>query len=187
MAADGDIRAMDPFANAESFTLSMLAHVYEPLVRYGRDLKIEPALASSWEVLEPTVWRFTLRQGVKYHNGNPFNADDVVASIKRVTHPNSPLKGNLSAVVDVRKVDDYTVDLTLNGTYPLLLNDLSNIYMMDQEWMTEHNCLDPTDPAKGEEGYATINTNGTGPFSVESRQPDVKTVLVVNPDWWDTA
>jgi peptide/nickel transport system substrate-binding protein len=186
MAADGDIRAMDPYANAESFTLSMLAHVYEPLVRYGRDLKIEPALASSWEVLEPTVWRFTLRQGVKYHNGNPFNADDVVASIKRVTHPNSPLKGNLSAVVDVRKVDDYTVDLTLNGTYPLLLNDLSNIYMMDQEWMTEHNCLDPTDPAKGEESYATINTNGTGPFSVESRQPDVKTVLVVNPDWWDT-
>ena len=103
MAADGDLRAMDPFANAESFTLSMLAHVYEPLVRYGRDLKIEPALAASWEVLEPTVWRFTLRQGVKFHNGNPFNADDVVASIKRVTHPNSPLKGNISAVVDVRR------------------------------------------------------------------------------------
>ena len=43
--------------------------------------------------------------------------------------------------------------------------------------MTEHNCLDPTDPAKGEESYATINTNGTGPFSVESRQPDAKTVF----------
>ncbi|MBD3305434.1 ABC transporter substrate-binding protein [candidate division KSB3 bacterium] len=185
MAYAGDVRSMDPYANAESFTLAFLGHVYEPLVRYNRDLTIEPALATSWDVIEPTVWRFKLREGVKYHNGNPFDADDVVASIKRVTHSNSPLKGNVPAVKDIRKVDQYTVDFILNGTYPLLLNDLSNIYMMDAEWMTEHNCLNPTDPAKGEESYATINTNGTGPFLVESRQPDAKTVLVVNPDWWD--
>lgn len=186
MAYAGDARGMDPYANAESFTLGFLSHIYEPLVRYNRDLKIEPALAASWEVVEPTVWRFKLREGVKFHNGNPFNADDVIASIKRVTHPNSPLKGNVPAVTGIRKVDEYTVDFTLNGTYPLLLNDLSNILIMDKEWMTEHDCLDPTDPAKGEESYATMNTNGTGPFMQESRQPDAKTVLVINPNWWDT-
>jgi peptide/nickel transport system substrate-binding protein len=186
MAYAGDVRGMDPYASSTSFTLGFLSHIYEPLVRYNLDLKIEPALATSWKVIEPTVWRFKLREGVRFHNGNPFKADDVVASIKRVTHPNSPLKGNVPAVTDIQKVNEYTVDFTLNGTYPLLLNDLSNILIMDKEWMAEHDCLDPTDPAKGEESYATMNTNGTGPFMQESRQQDAKTVLIVNSNWWDT-
>ena len=56
---------------------------------------------------------------------------------------------------------------------------------MDNEWMTENKCLTPVDPAKGQESYATTHANGTGPFMLESRQPDAKTVLVVNPNWWD--
>ena len=117
MAYAGDVRGMDPYASSTSFTLGFLSHIYEPLVRYNLDLKIEPALATSWKVIEPTVWRFKLREGVRFHNGNPFKADDVVASIKRVTHPNSPLKGNVPAVTDIQKVNEYTVDFTLNGTY----------------------------------------------------------------------
>jgi len=181
-----DINSMDPYARGSSDTLAFLAHVYEPLVRYSIDLKFEPALATSWEIVEPTVWRFNLRKGVKFHNGNPFNADDVVASVKRVTHPNSGLRGNLPAVTDVRKVDEHTVDLILKGPYPLLRNDLTNIYMMDNEWMIANDCLDPPDIAKGGKSYATAHANGTGPFIQESRTPDAKTVLVVNPDWWDT-
>jgi peptide/nickel transport system substrate-binding protein len=181
-----DINAMDPYARGSSDTLAFLAHVYEPLVRYSIDLKFEPALATSWEIIEPTIWRFNLRKGVKYHNGNPFNADDVVASIKRVTHPNSGLRGNLPAVTDVRKIDDHTVDLILKGPYPLLRNDLTNIYIMDKEWMVANDCLEPADIAKGGSSYASTHSNGTGPFIQDSRTPDAKTVLVVNPDWWDT-
>lgn len=184
--ANRDIGSLDPYSYGDSFTINVLNHVYEGLVRYDRDLKIEPALAESWEILEDNItWRFHLREGVTFHNGNPFTAEDVVASLKRVSDETSPLKGNLPAYVSSAVVDDLTVDITLNGTYPLLLNDLTNIHIFDNEWMIENNALLPTDIGAGTEGYATYNANGTGPFSVESRQPDAKTVFVVNPDWWD--
>ncbi len=93
--ANREIASLDPYSFGETFTLSVLNHVYEGLVRYTGDLKIEPALAESWETVSPTLWRFKLRQGVKFHNGNPFTADDVLASLARVMHETSPLKGNL--------------------------------------------------------------------------------------------
>jgi peptide/nickel transport system substrate-binding protein len=184
-AFSGDIYSLDPYAHAVSFIAIFHQHIYDTLVRYNVNLKIEPSLATSWRMVEPTVWRFSLRKGVKFHNGNPFTADDVVASIHRVIHPNAPLRGNLPAVREARKVDDYTVDIVLDGPTPLLLNGLTNICIMDKEWMRENKCLDPVDPAKGQEGYASTHANGTGPFMLESRQPDAKTVLVVNPNWWD--
>lgn len=181
-----DIGSLDPYSYGDSFTINVMNHVYEGLVRYDRNLAIEPALATSWEVLSPTVWRFRLREGVSFHNGNPFTADDVIASLKRVSHADSPLKGNLPAYKAATRVDDFTVDVELNGAYPLLLNDLTNIHIFDAEWLAQHNAEVPTDIAKGIEGFATFNANGTGPFKVESRQPDAKTVFVVNPGWWDT-
>ena len=185
--ASRDIGSLDPYSYGDSFTINVLNHVYEGLVRYNQDLKIEPALAESWEILDDKLtWRFKLREGVTFHNGNPFTAEDVVASLARVSHETSPLKGNLPAYVSSKVVDDLTVDITLNGTYPLLLNDLTNIHIFDKEWLVENNAELPTDIGKQVEGHATYNANGTGPFMVESRQPDAKTVFVVNPDWWDT-
>ena len=186
MSDSTDIAAMDPHSMTESNTIGFLHNVYEPLVRYNDQLEVEPALAASWEVTDPLRWRFHLREGVKFHNGNPFTADDVVASIMRAIDPDSPVKSNLPAVVVAEKVDDMTVDLVLNGTDPILLNYLTNIYILDKEWMTEHDALAPADVRKGKENYAVANSNGTGPFILESRQPDAKTILVVNPDWWDT-
>ena len=185
--ANRDIGSLDPYSYGDSFTINVLNHVYEGLVRYNQDLKIEPALATSWEILDDKVtWRFKLREGVTFHNGNPFTAADVVASLARVSHETSPLKGNLPAYVNSKVVDDLTVDITLNGTYPLLLNDLTNIHIFDKEWLVENNAELPTDIGKQVEGFATYNANGTGPFMIESRQPDAKTVFVVNPNWWDT-
>ncbi|WP_211100597.1 ABC transporter substrate-binding protein [Acuticoccus sediminis] len=185
--ANRDIGSLDPYSYGDSFTINVLNHVYEGLVRYDRDLKIEPALATSWEIMEDGVtWRFTLREGVKFHNGNDFTAEDVVASLERVSDETSPLKGNLPAYVSSKVVDDHTVDVTLNGTYPLLLNDLTNIHIFDKTWLVENNAEKPTDIGAGVEGFATYHANGTGPFIVESRQPDAKTVFVKNPDWWDT-
>lgn len=184
--ANKDIFSLDPYSYGDSFTINVLNHVYEGLVRYNRDLKIEPALATSWEVVSDTVWRFKLREGVTFHNGNPFTADDVIASLARVSDEASPLKGNLPAYKSATKVDDFTVDIELTGTYPLLLNDLTNIHIFDKEWLVENKAEKPTDVGANIEGYATHHTNGTGPFIVESRQPDAKTIFVVNPKWWDT-
>lgn len=183
--AGREIASLDPYSFGETFTLSVLNHVYEGLVRYTGDLKIEPALAESWQNVSPTVWRFKLRRGVKFHNGNPFTADDVIASLDRVTHPTSPLKGNLPAYKSSKKVDDFTVDIEMDAPYPLLLNDLTNIFIFDKEWLVANNATLPTDSGKGVKGFATDNANGTGPFSVESRRADAKTVFVANRDWWD--
>ena len=180
-----EIASLDPYSFGDTFTLATLNHVYEGLVRYTGELGIEPALAESWETVSPTVWRFKLRSGVSFHNGEAFTADDVVASLERVTHESSPLKGNLPAYKSSRKIDDRTVEIEVNGPYPLLLNDLTNIFIMSKGWMEKNNALMPTDSGKGIKGYATDNANGTGPFMVESRRPDAKTVFVVNPKWWD--
>jgi peptide/nickel transport system substrate-binding protein len=180
-----DIYSLDPYSYGDSYTLSFLNHVYEGLVRYDADLKIEPALAASWETVSDTVWRFHLREGVKFHNGADFTADDVIASLTRVSDPVSPLRGNLPAYKSAKKVDDHTVDIELVGPYPLLLNDLTNIHIFDLTWLTENNSLKPTDVGAKIEGYATYHTNGTGAFKVESRVPDSKTVLVKNDAWWD--
>ncbi|MFC6761968.1 ABC transporter substrate-binding protein [Sulfitobacter porphyrae] len=82
-------------------------------------------------------------------------------------------------------VDDHTIDIELTGAYPLLLNDLTNIHIFDKGWLVANNAEKPTDVSAGVEGYATFNTNGTGPFQLESRTPEAQTVLTVNGDWWD--
>ncbi len=180
-----EIASLDPYSFGDTFTLATLNHVYEGLVRYTGDLGIEPALAESWETVSPTVWRFKLRRGVAFHGGEAFTADDVVASLERVSHETSPLKGNLPAYKSARKIDDHTVEIEVTGPYPLLLNDLTNIFILSKTWMEKNNALLPTDSGKGIKGYATDNANGTGPFMVESRRPDARTVFVVNPKWWD--
>ena len=181
----GDVATLDPYAHTESFTSNFLHHIYEPLVRRDRDLAFEPALATSWELVEPTVWRFKLRPGVTFHDGAPFTADDVVASIERITHPDARAKGNLRAVTGIKKVDDMTVDIETDGPYPLLLNDLNGVYMMDAEWLKAHDALLPGNLTTGKTTYASDHTNGTGPFKLESYRPDQKTVLTNNEGWWD--
>jgi peptide/nickel transport system substrate-binding protein len=183
--ANREIVSLDPYSYGDTFTLAVLNHVYEGLVRYNDKLEIEPALATSWELASPTVWRFKLRQGVSFHDGAPFTADDVLASLERVSHPTSPLKGNLPAYKSAKKVDAHTIDIEVTDTYPLLLNDLTNIYIFSAPWLIKNNATLPTDAGKGIEGYPTNNANGTGPFRVESRKPDAATIFVVNPKWWD--
>lgn len=183
--ASRDIYSLDPYSYGDSYTLSFLNHVYEGLVRFNDKLEIEPALATKWETVSDTTWRFHLRQGVKFHDGADFSADDVLASLTRVSHKKSPLRGNLPAYKSATKVDDYTVDIELTGPYPLLLNDLTNIHMFDEGWMKANDSLMPTDVGGQVEGYATYHTNGTGPFITQERVPDSKTILTRNDNWWD--
>jgi peptide/nickel transport system substrate-binding protein len=184
-SAPTDIATLDPYAHTESFTTSMLHHVYDPLVRRSRKMELEPALATGWKAIKPDTWRFELRKGVKFHNGNPFVADDVVASVTRLIDPASRAKGNLSAVIRAEKVDDFTVDIVTKGPYPLLLNDLAGIYIMNKAWMETNDALKPGNTSAGATTAAATNAIGTGPFKLESYKPDAGTTMVVNADWWD--
>ena len=95
-AFQADANSMDPYNVNESFTLGFQGNIYEGLIARGPDLEIEPSLATEWAVLEPTRWRFKLRQGVRFHDGRAFTADDVVFSAERVQKEGSDLKGRLA-------------------------------------------------------------------------------------------
>src|SRR5579864_2713650 len=108
-ANDGDANSMDPYARFETFLLLFDQSFYEPLLRWNREMKLEPGLALEWSQTDPTTWRFKLRHGVKFHDGTPFTADDVVFSFDRATHPGSNLASPLATVKEVKKIDDFTV------------------------------------------------------------------------------
>jgi peptide/nickel transport system substrate-binding protein len=97
-ANDGDSTTMDPHARSDLFVTSLDMNMYEPLLRRDRELKLEPALATEWSAVDPTTWRFKLRQGVKFHDGTPFSGDDVIFSFRRATAPGSDLAGQLAVV-----------------------------------------------------------------------------------------
>jgi peptide/nickel transport system substrate-binding protein len=185
-ANDGDIGAMDPYTRQETVQLSFLANIYEPLVRWNRDLKLEPALAASWQQTSPTVWRFHLRPGVKWQDGSPFTADDVVFSIGRILAPTSVMRAPLGAVKEIRKVDDTTIDIETRQPDPILLQELTNFMIMSKAWCEAHNATAPVAiDATKDENFAVRNAMGTGPFRLTLREPDRRTIVEKNPTWWD--
>ena len=183
-ANQGDLKSLDPYTLNESTTHAHLGHVFEGLVARDRDLKIIPALAESWETPEPTRWRFNLRKGVKFQNGDPFTADDVVFSADRVRKKGSNLQTRIPTDAKVVKVDDYTVDFILTSPNPILNSQWDTWYIMSKKWAEANNSVDPTPAAATTPSFASLNANGTGPFTVESHQPGVKTVYKANPTWW---
>src|SRR6201995_1000728 len=183
-ANQGELKSLDPYTLKETTTIAHHAHVYEGLVTRDKDLKIAPALAESWETPEPTRWRFHLRKGVKFQNGDPFTADDVVFSADRVRAKGSNLQTRIDADVKVVKVDDYTVDFVLTKPNPILNSQWDTWYIMDKKWCEENNAVARTPASATSPSYASLHANGTGPFMIESHQPGVKTVFKANPNWW---
>lgn len=183
-SSQGDVTTMDPHANNEGFTNAFLDQVFETLVTRGKELKIEPSLATSWKTVEPTITRFTLRPNVAFHDGTAFTADDVVFSIGRALADTSNYKTYLAGVKEARKVDELTVDVVTEGPAPVLLAQLTEVRIMSRAWCEKHNVTKPQDYRNNEETYAVRNANGTGPYVLKSREADVRTVLVANPHWW---
>lgn len=183
-ANQGDLKSLDPYSLNESTTHAHLGHVYQGLTARDKDLKIIPALAESWETPEPTRWRFHLRKGVKFHNGDPFTADDVLFSADRVRNKNSNMQTRLAPNVKVVKVDDYTVDFVLPSPNPILHSSWDVWYIMDKKWAEENKAVEPTPVSATSPSYASLHENGTGPFIIESHQPGVKTVFKANPNYW---
>src|SRR3974390_235440 len=184
-ANDGDVGAMDPATRQETVQLSFLANIYEPLVRQGKDLKLEPALATSWEKPSPTVWRFHLRPNVKWQDGTPLTADDVVFTLQRILSKNSVMRAPMSMVKEARKVDDLTVDFETYTPDPIFLQEQTNFLIMSKAWCEAHNATEPVMIGGKDDNYAVHNAMGTGPYKLVSREPDRRTVVERNPAWWD--
>jgi peptide/nickel transport system substrate-binding protein len=184
-ANDSDVNSLDPYARQEIFSLSFVSNIYEPLIRRDGNLRLEPSLAIEWGQLSPHVWRFKLRPGVRFHDGTPFTADDVVFSFARVTGPGSNLSRSVAGVKEARRIDEDTVDLVTEAPDPILPEEITAWDMMSKAWCEKNDAERTADPAKGEENYATAHANGTGPFMLKEREVDTRTVMVRNPDWWD--
>lgn len=183
-ATRGDVQTMDPYSQNEGLTNNFANMIHDLLVEEDRQGAIGPRLATSWTTVNDTTWRFNLRKGVRFHDGAPFTADDVVFSIERAQMPTSQLAQYARALGKATKIDDYTVELRQDKPNPLLLEHLNTIYIMNKAWCIAHRVEKPLDFKNREETYASRNANGTGPYMLKTREPSVRTVLVRNPNWW---
>lgn len=182
--AQGDALTLDPHAQNELLTNSINGQVYEGLVRRDRALNLEPALATDWRQLNPTHWRLRLRPDVRFHDGTPFTADDVVFSVLRARDAVSPFKAFATGLGEPRRVDDLTVDFLLPAFNPVFLMHAAQIAIMSRKWSEAHDAARPQDFKNREEKFTALQANGTGPFMLVSRQADVQTVFRRNPRWW---
>jgi peptide/nickel transport system substrate-binding protein len=174
----------DPHASSNVPTWAGTRQVYEPLVDFNSSYEIEPALAIAWKLTSPTTWQFELRQGVRFHDGTPFTAEDVVFSVKRALSETSDMGDYVSSIEGVTALDDHTVLITTAAPDPILPDELSMILMMSKRWAEQGDALLPAAYDDTMMSYAENHANGTGPFKLESFAPGVGMVMVRNAEWW---
>ncbi|RZJ07807.1 MAG: ABC transporter substrate-binding protein [Rubrivivax sp.] len=184
-AATNDILTLDPHAQDHNTSNAIGAHIYEGLTRLSKEYRPEPSLATKWTFSSQTQVRFDLRRGVKFHDGSPFTADDVVFSFGRITQPQGTKQTYVSGIKEVKKIDDHTVDLMLEAPTPMLLQNIISFPIMSKAWAEKNKAANTQDYKAKEENFASRNANGTGPYKLVSWQPDQAVKLVANPDWWD--
>lgn len=185
-ARAGDSLTLDPHAQNEGPTHTVAHQIYEPLLIRDMTGSFEPALATEWAPSpdDPNVWVFKLREGVTFHDGATFDASDVVFSINRAKTPDSDMKELLTSVVEVRAPDPMTVQIVTDGPNPILPSNLTNLFIMDEDWTVANDAVKVQDYEGNEDTFAARNANGTGPYVLSSREPDVRTVLTQFPDYW---
>ncbi|MYL49325.1 ABC transporter substrate-binding protein [Halobacillus litoralis] len=174
----GDPQNWDPI---DTFLLdwsTVATSVFEGLVDRNLDLELQPGLAESWEYVDDKTLQFKLREGVTFHNGEPFNADAVKFTFDRLLGEEGaqgPQQANYTSIDNVEVVDEYTVNFNLNEKDPVLLTKLAGYgaVIVPPKYIEEN----------GDEHFNT-NPVGTGPFKMTSYEQDSKAVLEKNEDYW---
>jgi peptide/nickel transport system substrate-binding protein len=184
VSSAGDAGTMDPHSQNIIPTAQLLRQIYEQLVGRGSNLELEPALALSWESIAPDRWRFHLRPGVKFHEGQDFTADDVLFSLARVQMKTSNYGNFADTVKKVEAMDPLTVDITTEGPDPILPDKLASVAILSRSWCVANHAEEPQNATQKEESVTARRTNGTGPFMLKSREEGTRTVLTVFPGWW---
>ncbi len=185
-ASAGEIATWDIHSQNNALQNGIHAAVYESLVYYNsRNFQIEPVLATAWNQMSPTQLRITLRQGVKFHDGSNFTADDVVYSLQRGMMKTSNFTPYTAGIDRVVKVNDNTVDIITKAPNPVLLNQLTELRMMSKAWAEKNNSVEPKDIRNvTQETFANRNAMGTGPFVLRQWVPDQRMVMARNANWW---
>ena len=180
-----DATALDPHAVNDAAALALNQQIYEPLLQRDSQGKTQPVLAVSWTpTSDPVVWEFRLRQGVVFHDGSPFTADDVLFSIERARQPASELSPGLAVIDTVSKVDASVVRIKTRAPTTLLPAILTRVLMMSKAWSEKNKVAQVSAPEGRLKAYSARNTNGTGPFELVSREPGVRTVMRRNEVYW---
>lgn len=174
-----DLTSMDPMATDDPFTLGVQGWFYEALTGFDQDLKLIPMLAESWDKPEPTKWIFHLRKGVRFHDGSPFTADDVIFSWQRSQAAGSVIKNVGAKALEVRKIDDHTIEVTTPRHNPILARDWALLPIMSKSWTQKKQAEHIGKP------HVRLHENGTGPFKVIKRQPKVQTTLERYKGYWN--
>ncbi len=183
-ASQGDPLTMDPHSQNEGLTNAMNGQVYETLLRRDKQLQLVPALATEWKQIDDLTWQLKLRPNVKFHDGSTMTAEDVVFSVERAKHVNSQIRVYANVVGTPRKLDNSTVEFKLASVNPIFLDHLATVQIMSKAWCEKNNSVNPQNFKEKEEKFAALNANGTGPFQLVSRQPDIKTTYKRFDGWW---
>lgn len=181
IAISGDtirIPPLGPSSNILQFSIT--SSIYESLYHYKRQPdypSTNPILATSWESVNPTTWRYHLRQGVKFHNGTPFTADSVLFTLQhlRSAGPNGtpdPLAGRLAPLDHIVAVDNYTVDFVTSTPWYLIQYQLNNAFLCEDRSYT-------TSPT-----FSQAAGMGTGPYKFVEWVKGDHVTLERNEDWW---
>lgn len=176
IAVSSDILSMDPYRYNETPTNQFMLHIYETLISFDNEAKVQSGLAEKWDIADDGVtYTFNLRQGVKFHDGDEFTAEDVIASFDIAKNPDSPsaFSNFFSNIKSYEAIDDYTLVVKTNDVYPLLLSDLSNIYILKKENIE----------GKTEEEIAEVII-GTGRYKFVEQVKEDHIDLVANAEHW---
>src|SRR5690606_29999004 len=165
----------NPFTGRSTPSIFVWDAIFEPMVRIDAEGAPAAVLAESWQPVEPMRWRFTLRDGITFSNGAPFDADAVVTTFEYLLSEEgraTPVGSEMAGIAAVEKVDDRTVDIVTDQPDPVLPSKLALAYIVEPGQWQE----------LGPEGFAE-RPAGTGPFAVEAWNPG-EAVLVANPNAW---
>ena len=136
----GDSLTLDPHAQNEGPTHMVSRQVYETLVTRVVDMSIEAQLATSWEAKDPETWVFTIRDGVVFSDGSSLKASDVVFSINRALTGASDMIELIDSITSVKATFNNQVEIKTEGPNPILLNQLSQIFIMSEAWSKKNGC-----------------------------------------------
>lgn len=169
-----DAKSFDPQMTSDTVSSTYMIQMYEPLFDFSRDKKLIGCLAESWKKLDPLTYEITLRKGVTFHNGNAFNADDVLFSFERANTAGKSAFIYAFATVDKsEKIDDHTVKITCKAPNVLLLAHVKDVVILDKETCEAH-----------DDDYNANHPVGTGKYTLAEHVRGDRIVFKRNEAYW---
>ncbi len=170
--------SMDPLFSRTGNNQAAAENVFERLVSTDENMQTQPGLALSWQVLAPDTWEIRLRPGVRFHDGTPFTADDVVFSLDRAPKvPNSPapFTGAVRSIAAVQVIDPLTLRIRTKEPTPDLMEQIGLVYILSRH---------AAQGKRSEDFNSGVAAIGTGPYKFKRWQPGDSLELERNDAYW---